>query len=403
MSNVQTSFRQTARNSLVMLSFLFFIWGFVTWMNYHFIPVLQFILELDKTQEWLMQLVFFAGYLLTAIPAALFLMRVGYKASFITGLITIGLGSILFCGAATYISYGLFLIGFFVMATGITLLQVAGNTYVVLIGNPDKGIKYLCLLQGFNSLGISLIPFIALFLYPYGKFESVIQNAHYLLQPYVITSVLCLILALLFVFVRFTLIPVSSTFSIAKILNNTKIKLASLAIFMYVGAEFFIGLTISYLCVFPKISLPLSASQILLLYWSLAMLGRFAGWYWSKHLSYAYTLQILSVMSIAIVVLIPFIPLSVGIFLLAFLGLCHSVMFPIIFASAINDSNSNSLSVAAVLVLVISGGGIIPLLAFYITKWIDIQILISALALCYATVWYYGHYLKRDKPINLIQ
>ena len=132
-------FLQTAKKSLFILSFVFFIWGFVTWMNYHFIPVLQFILELNKTQEWFMQVVFFCGYVLMAIPAALFLKRVGYKMSFIAGLVTIGLGSVMFCGAATYISYSLFLIGFFIMATGITLLQVAGNTCVVLLGGSDRG------------------------------------------------------------------------------------------------------------------------------------------------------------------------------------------------------------------------------------------------------------------------
>lgn len=385
-------FLQTAKKSLFILSFVFFIWGFVTWMNYHFIPVLQFILELNKTQEWFMQVVFFCGYFLMAIPAALFLKRVGYKISFITGLITIGLGSVLFCGAATYISYSLFLIGFFIMATGITLLQVAGNTYVVLLGNPDKGVAYLCLIQGINSLGVSLIPFIASFLYPYGEFESVILNAHYLITPYFIIALFCVLLAAFFVFSRFAVVPVSAHFNIRKAFKDFQVKIASIAIFMYVGAEFFIGLCISYLS--TTVSLPISASQILLLYWSLAMVGRFAGWYWNKQYSLATVLQRLSIIATIIVLLVPFIATPVAIFLLAFLGLCHSVMFPFIFANTLKSNKSDSLAVSAIMVMVISGGGFIPLLAFYLSKWIDIQYVISTLAVCYASVWYYAYYIK---------
>jgi FHS family L-fucose permease-like MFS transporter len=393
MDAIRMLFLQTAKKSLFILSFVFFIWGFVTWMNYHFIPVLQFILELNKTQEWFMQVVFFCGYFLMAIPAALFLKRVGYKMSFIIGLITIGLGSVMFCGAATYISYSLFLIGFFVMATGITLLQVAGNTYVVLLGSPDRSVAYLCLIQGINSLGVSLIPFIASFLYPYGEFDSVILNANYLITPYFVIALFCVLLAAVFVFSRFAVVPVSAHFNIRKAFKDLQVKIASIAIFMYVGAEFFISLCISYLC--TSVSSSISASQVLLLYWALAMVGRFAGWYWNKQYSLANVLQQLSLIAIFIVLLVPFVSTTVAIFMLASLGICHSVMFPFIFADTLKRSKTDSLAVSSIMVMVISGGGFVPLVAFYLSKWIDIQYVISTLAICYASVWYYAYFIKR--------
>ena len=218
-------------------------------------------------------------------------------------------------------------------------------------------VAYLCLIQGINSLGVSLIPFIASFLYPYGEFDSVILNANYLITPYYIIALFCILLAAVFLFSRFAVVPVSSHFNIWKAFKDLQVKIASVAIFMYVGAEFFISLCISYLC--TTISTSISASQVLLLYWALAMVGRFAGWYWNKQYLLANVLQYLSLIAVFVVLLVPFVPTTVAIFMLASLGICHSVMFPFIFADTLKRSKTESLAVSSIMVMVISGGVIV--------------------------------------------
>jgi len=123
--------------SLVILTSLFFIWGFMTAMNDILIPHLKSLFDMNYTETMLIQFTFFGAYALMSIPASMIIGRIGYKNGIILGLIGAGFGALLFYPASALIQYSIFLLAFFILATGITILQVAANPYVATLGRPS--------------------------------------------------------------------------------------------------------------------------------------------------------------------------------------------------------------------------------------------------------------------------
>jgi FHS family L-fucose permease-like MFS transporter len=150
---------------LVILTTLFFMWGFITCMNDILIPYLQGIFKLTPAQAGLIQSAFFGAYFFVSLIYFLIsvnlgdpLARIGYKNGIIVGLITAAIGCCLFYPAAEMKVYGIFLVALFVLAGGITILQMAANPYVSLLGNPDTASSRLTLTQAFNSFGTTIAP-----------------------------------------------------------------------------------------------------------------------------------------------------------------------------------------------------------------------------------------------------
>src|SRR3981189_3153341 len=152
----------TAQNysrPLSILTTLFFMWGFVTSLNDILVPHLKSIFDLTYTRVMLIQFAFFGAYFLFSIPSAKVIDWIGYQKSMVVGLLTMGLGAFLFVPAASVPSYPLFLGALIVLAAGITLLQVAANPYVTVLGKSETASSRLNLTQAFNSLGTFLAPF----------------------------------------------------------------------------------------------------------------------------------------------------------------------------------------------------------------------------------------------------
>ena len=146
------------RVALVVATTIFFMWGFLTVLNDVLIPHLKSVFTLNYAQAMLVQFVFFGAYFVMSLPAGKLLSRIGYPAAITTGLVIAGIGALLFVPAATLMSYGFFLGALFVLASGITLLQVAANPYVSLMGDPKYASSRLTLAQALNSLGTTLGP-----------------------------------------------------------------------------------------------------------------------------------------------------------------------------------------------------------------------------------------------------
>ena len=147
------------QKNLFIISILFFLFGFITNLNDILIPHLKRACELNDFQSAFVQFAFFGAYFLVSIPAARIIKFTGYKNGIVIGLSICALGALLFIPAANTRMYQLFLLGLAVLASGITLLQVAANPYVSLLGAPDKAASRLSLMGGLNSLGASLAPF----------------------------------------------------------------------------------------------------------------------------------------------------------------------------------------------------------------------------------------------------
>src|SRR5208283_2603123 len=142
--------------ALTVVTTVFFMWGFVTVLNDILVPHLKALFQLNYTETMLIQFTFFSAYFLMSIPSSRILARVGYQKSIVAGLGVMGMGALLFFPAASIRSYALFLTALWVLASGITLLQVAANPYVAQLGPPEKGSSRLNLAQAFNSLGTTL-------------------------------------------------------------------------------------------------------------------------------------------------------------------------------------------------------------------------------------------------------
>jgi len=164
-SSASTSARASARQgqgnyqfALIALTSLFFMWGFITCLNDILVPHLKNVFQLNYTQSMLIQLCFFGAYFIVSLPAGALVKRITYKWGIVVGLAISAAGCALFIPAASYRIYVLFLGALFVLATGITILQVAANPYVTVLGPPDTAASRLNLTQAFNSLGTTLAP-----------------------------------------------------------------------------------------------------------------------------------------------------------------------------------------------------------------------------------------------------
>ncbi len=150
--------------ALAVLTTLFFMWGFITCLNDILIPHLKTVFTLNYTQVMLIQFSFFTAYAVISLPAGILVEKLGYKNGIVVGLITAGIGCLLFYPAAGYQSYIMFLAALFILASGITLLQVAANPYVAILGKPETASSRLNMTQAFNSLGTTIAPLIGSFL-----------------------------------------------------------------------------------------------------------------------------------------------------------------------------------------------------------------------------------------------
>jgi FHS family L-fucose permease-like MFS transporter len=144
--------------ALALLTSLFFIWGFITVLNDILIPHFRNIFDLNYAQSTLIQFLFFFAYFVMSIPSSRVLQKFGYKRGMVIGLLVTGLGTLLFYPAAVAVSYPFFLFAFFVLASGITLLQVSANPFVAVLGKSETAASRLNLTQGVNSLGTTLAP-----------------------------------------------------------------------------------------------------------------------------------------------------------------------------------------------------------------------------------------------------
>jgi FHS family L-fucose permease-like MFS transporter len=147
----------TNQRALIIVTILFFMWGLLTSLNDVLIPHLKSIYTLSYVQAMLVQFCFFGAYFVVSLPAGGLVKRIGYQRGAVTGLVIAATGCLLFYPAATS-GYGLFLFALFVLASGITILQVAANPYVTLLGDPRSASSRLTLTQAFNSLGTTVGP-----------------------------------------------------------------------------------------------------------------------------------------------------------------------------------------------------------------------------------------------------
>jgi MFS transporter, FHS family, L-fucose permease len=448
---MQTSTANRQSNSSYIFAFavmtvLFFLWGFVTVMNDILMPHLKDAFALSNTQSALVQFAFFIAYGVVSLIYYIWsvskgdpISKIGYRKGMIIALIVCSLGCFSFFAAAELKQYGWFLAALFVLASGITLLQITANPYVSLLGKPEGASGRLNLSQGFNSLGTALAPLVGGALV-FGNGDS---SVDVLKMPYVSLALVFLLAAAVLQFIR--LPEVQSETMSSGAWKFPHLRLGMIAIFAYVGAEVTLGSYAIRFMALPEVAglSKETADAFLVYYWGGAMTGRFLGTIalaqfssllkrilymlgtavlltafilliTEKHLSEALPYfgilavnivgfilgrgnapRLLLMFALAAALLIAAASYGTGSFALWALlavGLFNSVMWSTIFTLSISRLGSSTSQGSSLLVMMIIGGALLPLLAGYAADMASIGLQQSLLVTipCYLYIAWYG-------------
>lgn len=390
--------------ALVVLTSLFFMWGLITSLNDILVPHLKAIFTLSYVQAMLIQFCFFGAYFVASFPAGYLVERIGYRRGIIVGLVTAGIGCVGFFPAASLRAYPLFLAALFVLACGITLLQVAANPYVSALGPSGTSASRLNLTQAFNSLGTTLGPLLgAALILGLGSQASEVETVQ---GPYLALAVtLCLIAV---VFSRFKLPVVSADAAVddpnavsGSLWQQRHLVLGVVAIFLYVGAEVAIGsFLVNYMAEPDIAGLPESAAgRYLAFYWGGAMVGRFIGSALLQKQKPGRVLAFNATAAVGLLILAMLTKGSLAMWSVLAIGLFNSIMFPTIFTLAIERLGKRTGEGSGALCMAIVGGALIPLLMGYFADRTGVQHSFWVPALCYAYIVFYG--LKGSEVIQV--
>lgn len=398
------------RFALTALTSLFFMWGFITCLNDILIPYLKMLFDLNYTQAMLIQFCFFGAYFVVSVPAGMLVSKIGYKAGIVTGLLIAGAGCLLFVPAAAMHVYAMFLLALFVLASGITILQVAANPYVSVLGQPETASSRLTMTQAFNSLGTTVAPFFGAWLIfggldapepvPGAVTESTVQ------LPYLILAASLVLLAIIFAWLKLPAMgkkdPAEALPLDGEAWKQRHLMLGALGIFVYVGAEVGIGsFLVSYLSM-PEIGgmSKGAASHYIAWYFGGAMVGRFIGAVVMQKVDAGKVLAFNAVCAVLLLALTILSSGKLAMWSLLLVGLCNSIMFPTIFSLAIAGLKQYTSQGSGILCLAIVGGAILPLLQGALADSIGVQLAFILPLLCYIYIAFYG--LNGCKPRTVV-
>ncbi|GGD70680.1 sugar MFS transporter [Lacimicrobium alkaliphilum] len=373
---------------------LFFIWGFITALNDILIPHLKATFSLSYTQAMLVQFCFFGAYFIVSPVAGKLIERIGYIRGIITGLCTIALGCGLFYPAAEVAVYALFLLGLFVLAAGVTILQVSANPYVSILGPERTAASRLNLAQAINSLGHTLAPLFGAALI-FGAVESEQISAKSVQLPYLLLAGVMLLTALSFKFLKLPVIESTDEHTAQagdSIWQQKALVFGTLAIFLYVGAEVTIGSFLVNYFGQPHIG-GLSehqASQMVSYYWGGAMIGRFVGAALTRFVAPIYVLAFNSIMAIVLLLVSINSSGALAMWSVIAVGFFNSIMFPTIFTLAIRGLGPLTSRGSGLLCQAIVGGAILPLIQGLVADSTSVQFSFVVPMLAYLYIGWYA-------------
>ncbi|MBB1287533.1 sugar MFS transporter [Pseudoalteromonas sp. SR43-6] len=395
--------------ALTSLTTLFFMWGFITCLNDILIPHLKAVFNLTYVQAMLVQFCFFGAYFLMSLPSGYIVKKVGYKKGIVIGLLIAAAGCILFYPAASLHSYPVFLFALFVLASGITLLQVSANPYVSLLGSPKTASSRLTLTQAFNALGTTVAPSFGALLILDSASEAFLtpaQNAESVQLPYLLLAAMLILLAGIFAWLK---LPDIMSEQKAEAEKSEAIEgsawqyrhlvLGAVGIFMYVGAEVAIGsFLVSFLAQENIAGLKENvAAHYITYYFGGAMVGRFIGAAVMQKLPAGKVLGFNATMAIILVIIAMSTSGQLAMWSILLVGLFNSIMFPTIFSLALNGLGKHTAQGSGILCLAIVGGAIVPLLQGALADSVGVQLSYVLPILCYIFIVFYG--LRGSKPV----
>ena len=430
------------RSSFILLTILFFLWGFITVLVDSLIPRLRELFTLSYFQAGMVQFAFFGAYFILSIPASFILSKIGYKKGIILGLLTMALGCLLFYPAASYRFFGIFMLAYFILAGGMTILQVAANPYVAVLGSEEGASSRLNLSQAFNSLGTAIAPAIGALFILSDKIKSeteietlsktaketyLANEASAVQTPFLGLALFIVLIAVIFLFAKLPkLISETSSGTYAEAFKQKNLMLGVVGILFYVGAEVAIGsylvnyfLDMNMVEIIKENNFMSSIAEAILnseltdndqkaivgvfvtFYWSGAMIGRFVGSYLTKIIKPGKVLGLFASIAIILILISMSTTGLISMWSILAVGLFNSIMFPTIFTLAINGIGELKPKASGLLCTAIVGGAIIPPLYGYFTDIIGFKSALFFVVICYTYVLWYG-YKNSKKAIQHI-
>ena len=428
------SSNKSYKSALVFLTTLFFLWGFITVLVDSLVPRLKDVFEMSYAKTVLVQFAFFTAFFVVSVPAGAILSKIGYRKGIVLGLIIMALGCLLFYPAAEFRNFTIFLIGYFTLAGGITVLQVAANPYVALLGSEEGASSRLNLSQAFNSLGTTIAPVVgALFLLSDSVKTSEEINALSTLEkvdyyaaeaatvqtPFLLIASFIGVLAVVFAFIKLPkVMQESPKGGYLSLLKNKLMLMGALGIFLYVGAEVAIGsflvnyfndmnlavvvaenetmmrIANSIASTFNKTfsnSDPKSLLGIFIIfYWGGAMIGRFVGAYLTRILPAGRVLSLFAWLAIVMIAVSITTQGLLSMWSILAVGLFNSIMFPTIFTLTLEGLGDLKAQASGILCMAIVGGAIIPFVFGGLIDNFGFKTAFILTLFCYGYILYYG-------------
>ena len=376
----------TYKSALVVLTTLFFMWGSLTSLNDVLIPYVQHVFNIRLAASMLIQTAFFSAYFIFSIPSAKIIDWIGYKRAIVVGLLTMVAACLAFYPAAKIPSFPFFLAALIILATEITILQVAANPYVAVLGPPQTASSRLNLSQAFNSFGTAIFPWIGAHLIlrttASATTQSTSQEADAVVRLYVYFFAVALLL-LAMAIASFKLPRMESAeHHIGEKVNDSLWKhpnlvFGAVGIFVYVGGEVAIGSSIANYLALDNIGHLISPSTIpdaatryhaalgeaaryISLYWLGAMVGRFIGSALLQKIKPGKLLALCAIMAALLVTVSVVTTGHLAMWSILTVGLFNSIMFPCIFTMGIAELGPLTGDGSGIMNMAIVGGAVIP-------------------------------------------
>jgi MFS transporter, FHS family, L-fucose permease len=408
---------QFAPHLTVFVFALFFVFGGITSLNDVIIPKLKGLFTLTYAEVMLVQSAFFAAYFVVSIPAAALVERFGYMRTAVIGLLTMTLGCLLFVPASASGLFPVFLFALFVLASGITIVQVVANPLISMLGPAATASSRLTFAQAFNSLGTTVFPYVGSILI-LGSLASVdasslsgaalaafrSQETRVIVSTYVgLAIALCIVAALVWQQRRSLVEKAAEDVNWLHafgLLARPRFAWGALCIFLYVGAEVAIGsLLVAYLVQSNAMGLgEQAAGKHVPFYWGGAMLGRFVGAYLLRIFSPGKVLASAAAAVIGLLLIASNTSGDLSGWSLLAVGLFNSIMFPTIFSLASEGLGERAPEGSGVICVAIVGGAIVPPLTGHVADLTSLRFALAVPALCYAVILSYGIYARRPAP-----
>jgi MFS transporter, FHS family, L-fucose permease len=394
---------------------LFFIFGGITSLNDVVIPKLKGLFTLSNGEVMLVQTAFFAAYFLFSIPAAVLVRRAGYMRGAAIGLLLMAAGCLLFVPASAAGIFAAFLAALFILAAGITVIQVVANPLISFLGPPATAHSRLTFAQAFNSLGTTIFPYVGSVLI-LGSISTVdparlsaaaaavfrAQETHLIVRVYIGLAAAILMVAAVVWTRRRSLKEIRDDDPSAfghpgALLRRPRFAFGVLCIFLYVGAEVSIGsLIVFYLEQQSVLGLSaVDAGKHVPFYWGGAMIGRFVGSYLLRVISPGKVLAFNAGVVLVLLFTSAHTTGPVAAWSLLAVGLFNSIMFPTIFSLASEGLGPRAKQGSGLLSMAIVGGAVVPFIAGHLADWRGLEFALLAPAVCYMGILTFGVYARR--------